>query len=343
MNPRVSVIIPVFNAEKYLRPCLDSVRDQTLKELEIICIDDGSTDSSGNICDEYAAHDERFVVIHQPNAGQSAARNKGIELARGKYIAFLDSDDWADLEMCEKAYRYAEQNASEVVQFLFHVEPPSPKFIRRLARLTHEHCTELFEKMECVEAGYCVVWNRLYLTEFLRKNRIRFLEGHLFEDEHFSRKVAWLARRIDILHEKLIFYRYGVGYSNRPGEERKKIQYIPLFTALKDDFEKCGAGLDVMDLVTKLKYYWFRKVYFQFRGTEFEEGIRQMITSSIRKDEWRHLVLPDRHLSPKTAAFFWSMNGKPVRAWLVRLLGIFPRWYDQVLANIAKRKARKKK
>lgn len=343
MTPSISIIIPVFNAEKYLRQCLDSVRNQTLKEIEIICIDDGSTDDSGKICDEYAAEDARFVVIHQANAGQSAARNRGIGLARGKYIAFLDSDDWADLEMCEKAWRLAEEKESEVVQFFYQTDFPSENFITKFHQLTSESCTELFEKIECVEAGYCVVWNRLYLTQFLRENQIRFIEGLLFEDEHFSRKVAWLARRIDILPEDLVTYRYGIGFSNRPSEKRRKIEYIPLFTALKDDFEKCGAGPDLLDYVTKLKFYWFRQVYCMFHGTELENEVRQMIVSSVRSNEWRMFLFPNRHLSPKTAAFFWFLAGKPVRACLVRTLGMIPRRIDKIRASLEKRKAVRRK
>jgi len=343
MTPYISIIIPIFNVEKYLRQCLDSVRNQTLKEIEILCIDDGSTDDSGKICDEYAAMDDRFVVIHQANAGPSAARNKGIELARGKYIAFLDSDDWLDLKMCEKVYRFAEQNTSEVVQFFYHVDPPSPIFIPRFDKITKDHYSELFEKLQCIEDGFSIVWNRLYQTEFLHRNQIYFLEGHLFEDEHFSRKVAWLTRRIDILHENLIFYRYGVGYSNRSGDEYKKIQYIPLFTALKDDFRTCGADVKLMAYLSRLKIRWFGYVYQQFRNTKFEKEVCQRIIASMEKDDWRMLWFTDRYLSPKTSAAFYFVAGKPVRACLVRTLGMIPQRIDKIRASLEKRKAVRRK
>lgn len=93
-TPLISVIIPVYNVEKYLRRCLDSVIAQTYQKLEIICVDDGSIDDSGKICDQYAVRDARIKVIHQENQGLSAARNRGIDAADGEYIAFVDSDDY---------------------------------------------------------------------------------------------------------------------------------------------------------------------------------------------------------------------------------------------------------
>ena len=103
-TPLISVIIPVYNVEKYLRRCLDSVIAQTYQNLEIICVDDGSIDDSGKICDQYAVRDARIKVIHQENQGLSAARNRGIDAADGEYIAFVDSDDYILEDMFERLY-----------------------------------------------------------------------------------------------------------------------------------------------------------------------------------------------------------------------------------------------
>ena len=92
--PKISVIIPVYNVEKYLRECLDSLLNQTFKDIEIICVNDGSTDGSLNILNEYASKDSRFIIINQNNQGLSAARNNGLNVAKGDYVAFLDSDDY---------------------------------------------------------------------------------------------------------------------------------------------------------------------------------------------------------------------------------------------------------
>ena len=106
--PQVSVIVPVYNTEKYLAQCVDSILAQTLRDIEVILVDDGSTDNSPAICDSYKSRDERIKVIHQQNKGLSAARNAGIRIASGKYIAFVDSDDFVDCKMYECMLHLAE-------------------------------------------------------------------------------------------------------------------------------------------------------------------------------------------------------------------------------------------
>ena len=97
----ISVIVPVYNVESYLEKCIESIQNQSYKSLEIILVNDGSTDSSGDICDKYAAHDKRIKVIHKKNGGLSSARNAGLEVANGDYIAFVDSDDYIEITMYE--------------------------------------------------------------------------------------------------------------------------------------------------------------------------------------------------------------------------------------------------
>ena len=116
-NVKVSVIIPVYNAEKYLRECLDSVIGQTLQDIEIICVDDGSTDNSLLILQEYAANDKRLKIVEQANQGAAAARNAGIAVAQGEYLAFLDADDLYYLEALQTAYVCAEKSNADVLLF----------------------------------------------------------------------------------------------------------------------------------------------------------------------------------------------------------------------------------
>lgn len=114
MKPLVSVIVPIYNVEKYLSKCIDSITNQTLTNIEIILVNDGSTDNSGIIADEYAKNDNRIKVIHKENGGQGSARNIGIDLAIGEYIGFVDSDDWIDLDMYEKLYNKANKYNSDI-------------------------------------------------------------------------------------------------------------------------------------------------------------------------------------------------------------------------------------
>lgn len=115
-RPDVSVIVPVYKTEAYLCKCLDSITAQTMNNIEIILVDDGSPDNCGAICDAYAAKDDRITVIHQQNAGASAARNAGLERATGRYLAFVDSDDWLEADMYEYLVCLAEKNGADMVQ-----------------------------------------------------------------------------------------------------------------------------------------------------------------------------------------------------------------------------------
>ena len=117
--PKISIIIPMYNVEKYLRRCLDSVANQTFQEWQAICVDDGSPDNSGKIAEEYAAKDKRFVVVHKENGGVSNARNIGISRARGQYIMFLDSDDCIHHQTLEIAYKFAVENDADLVSWRY--------------------------------------------------------------------------------------------------------------------------------------------------------------------------------------------------------------------------------
>ena len=116
-NPKLSVIIPVYNVEKYLRECLDSLVCQTLKEFEIICVNDASTDNSLEILERYARNDARFIIISQENQGPGVARNNAIDIAKGEYIVFVDPDDWIETNALEKIYNHFKKTNADVVQF----------------------------------------------------------------------------------------------------------------------------------------------------------------------------------------------------------------------------------
>lgn len=118
-NPLISIIVPVYNVEPYLSRCLDSLINQTMIEIEVICVNDGSKDKSLEILKDYASRDERIIVIDQPNSGVSIARNNALQKVRGEYYMFVDSDDWLDSETCEVAYSYAKQNNADCLMFSY--------------------------------------------------------------------------------------------------------------------------------------------------------------------------------------------------------------------------------
>lgn len=185
---KVSVVIPVYNVEKYLQECLDSVLNQTLADIEIICVDDGSTDKSGKILDEYEQIDDRVRVIHQENAGVSAARNRGIDEARGEYVKFVDSDDALDLRACEICYNKAKAENADIV--------------------LHNSVDMTFNEPQFSLLPPGVVWGGLYRTIFLKNNNIKFNESTMYgEDQAFNLICNPKANKIVCVSESLYMYR----------------------------------------------------------------------------------------------------------------------------------------
>ena len=214
-TPLVSVIIPVYNTEDYLRQCLDSAVNQTLKDIEIICINDGSTDHSPAILEEYQAKDPRVVIISQDNRGLSAARNCGMIKARGKYVYFLDSDDYVDSETLKRSTELAEKNDLDAVVFGFEQFADSDELLK-----IHPCMVNIFSGSERVYTGaeymsaakdggaYASrVWTAVWRRPFLEKNGIRFVEGILHEDMLFSFQAYMAADRVMAIPERLYHYR----------------------------------------------------------------------------------------------------------------------------------------
>lgn len=176
---KISVIIPVYNVEKYLKRCIESVINQTIKDLEIILVDDGSTDSSGRICDEYAKKDKRIKVIHKENGGLSDARNAGLDIARGYYISFVDSDDYIDNNMIEKLYYGCTKNNTDIAICDKILELENGKKFKE--KMYNNSC-ELNQKetYENILLYSPSVWNKLFKRELFTD--IRFPKGKLYED-----------------------------------------------------------------------------------------------------------------------------------------------------------------
>lgn len=194
--PKVSVIIPVYNVEKYLKQCLDSVINQTLKDIEIICINDGSTDTSGTILKEYAQKDSRIKIIIQENKGLSVARNSGLEIAQGEYVGFVDSDDYVDSNFYKKLYDSAKKNKADIAfTSIIKFEKDKEDIFFKVDK---EVCETNAQKkyMLCGIPKYCYVWNRIYKRKKLLSKHITFLNNIKFEDQDFSHKAIYYLWRV---------------------------------------------------------------------------------------------------------------------------------------------------
>ncbi|MDR3314700.1 MAG: glycosyltransferase [Oscillospiraceae bacterium] len=219
-NPLVSILVPVYNVEPYLAKCLDSILAQTYTSLEIILVDDGSTDASGGICDACAAKDARVRVIHQANQGLSGARNSGLDIAVGEYVMFVDSDDWIDQTMAEKLVAKAEECGSDVVQCgLWDVDPLTDTAKYDPKGFIFNHMESFAPQKMALSTFYCRYYFRcggnnsvclkLIRRPLLDKIPLRFVDTKEigYEDLLFSLCLYAVINRADYLAEPLYFYR----------------------------------------------------------------------------------------------------------------------------------------
>ncbi len=204
-NPKVSVIIPVYNVEKYLRECLDSVVNQTLKDIEIICVNDGSTDNSLQILEIYAAKDNRIKVITQENMGVSVARNSGLDIATGEYIIFVDSDDWSDLSLCKKILDNSEKTHADIICYAYNAVQDN-KFVYSNLKNINKLC-EKQDSLKRIIGNQVFVWDKAFKRKFLIDTGVKFVEGlKCAEDLVFCLTLFYKNPHYAYINESLYYY-----------------------------------------------------------------------------------------------------------------------------------------
>lgn len=207
MNEIVSIIVPVYNVEKYIDICIQSILKQTYKELQILLIDDGSLDMSGKICDEYAKKDPRINIVHKENEGVSVARNVGIEQAIGKYICFVDSDDYVT-EMYVAELVSAIESSDAEMAMCGHYRLQNGKYIPQgfKSRILSKEDEQFYWYM-CIDLKGRFLWNKIYLTELIKEKGIFFEKGiHPGEDTLFNLKYSFSVKKVKILDMPLYIY-----------------------------------------------------------------------------------------------------------------------------------------
>lgn len=207
MSPDVSIIIPVYNAEAYLPRCIDSVQNQTLHNWELLLVNDGSTDKSGAICDAYAARDSRIRVIHQENAGVSAARNAGLAAASGQYIGFVDADDWVDSEMFQSLCCLALGEACDIAMCdavtVYSDEHTEPDTITQLDHDCVLMRDQISPSLLLELAG--AVWRCLYRADLIRANDVVFPQKIKFSEDRIFNLLSF-GRANGIAYQKKAYY-----------------------------------------------------------------------------------------------------------------------------------------
>ena len=247
-NPKVSILVPICNVERYLRECLNSLVNQTLREIEIICINDGSTDSSLSIIREYERRDERIVVIDKPNSGYGDSMNKGIDLARGEYIGIVESDDFASLNMFETLYKEATKNDLDVVRSNYYAhrtgeDSSCDYLVENLAACGSYD--KVFHPIDNPRVFMCqpAIWTSIYKKSMIDKDEVRFLPtpGASFQDTAFYFKAFYAADRVKLLKDGYLHYR--IDNANSSVKNQNKLfcvcdEYAEVWDYAKRDLDK---------------------------------------------------------------------------------------------------------
>lgn len=236
-NELISVIVPVYQVEKYLERCVDSILKQTYTNIEVILVDDGSKDNSPAICDEYLEKDSRIKVIHKKNGGLSSARNAGIEKAEGDWLMFIDSDDCISLQMIERMYSICNDNGNGGTDIVIcgykrfsDIEEINEHELKKNTQMEVLDSDEAISRIYSRGINYVVAWNKIYRRKLF--DNIRYKEGKLNEDEFTTYKLFGNANRIIEIHEELYFYFYN---GNSITTNQKYIISNDLFEA----FDEC--------------------------------------------------------------------------------------------------------
>lgn len=287
---KVSVIVPVYNVKKYLAKCLDSIIAQTLKDIEIICVNDGSTDGSDKVLEEYKKKDARIQVVNRKNGGLSAARNTGMPYAKGKYIGFVDSDDYIEPTMYELMYYNAEHFQSQLVicaahkiddttGIVFDDDPYYtlgyfPKELDNRA-FTHVDTKDFFQDL-CVMA-----WNKLYLRSFLEEKNAKFPDGYIFEDGPFFTDIYFDMDRVTIVRDFLYYYRVNRANSIVCMGDKD-------FTDIFYVVNKMLNNLRKTPYFDEVKAYFLRK---KFKDMRYRYQVIQGRYKKMYYDQWREFWL----------------------------------------------------
>ena len=290
-EPVVSVIIPVYNVAPYLRQCLDSVVNQTLYEIQILCVNDGSTDGSREILQEYADHDARMTILDQPNRGAGAARNAALPHIKGLYTYFADPDDWLEPDLCEKTVRRIEETSAEIVYIRYFNEADAGQ---ELSGAFHKDLPEV--RVDSRHRKHFLLmmnspWMKLYRTEFLLKNDIRCSEMTPYEDVMMNWKACVLAEKIAVLDEALYHYRL-----LRPGSAgaERRWNHATIF-GISDEI-----GTELKQLG---KYSEYREAFLQQRLANF---FGRYVNNMTERDKPVYLSLVQGSLTCEDREFLLS-------------------------------------
>ncbi|MCL2763707.1 MAG: glycosyltransferase [Treponema sp.] len=291
INPKVSVILPVYNVENYLHQCMESLIKQSMQEIEIIAVNDESQDKSLEILEEYAKKDSRIMIINQKNGGAGKARNTGMDAAKGEYLSFLDPDDFFEYSMLEKAYNKAKMNNLDIVIYkcdFYNEENNSYTHNKWTLKMEHLPPYEPFSHRQFTLNIFGVFvgwsWDKLFKYNFIKENNIRFQEQRTSNDLYFVFSAIALAKRIAVIPEILIHQRRDSKESLSKTREKSWDNFYRALLELRVKLQKNG----IFDELEKdFISYSLHACLWNYRTLN---GVsRELLMESLKRDWFKNL------------------------------------------------------
>ena len=298
-QPKVSIIMPVYNVGKYLRQSLDSVVNQTLKDIEIICIDDGSTDDSYDILEEYKEKDSRIKVIHKSNKGTGAARNDGLRLAQGECIGFVDPDDWVKPNMFERLYTEIKEKNLDIAMCLpdgydekNNKYAPFPYFVDENFKNVIDNKVFNWKDLSPFRYPMCV-WNKLYTKKLLDDNKIEFAQGLDFEDHKVIFGALLTAQRVFFIREKLYVYRYNREGSILTDNNRRLLDHIQIFDIVENILQETNTYEALREDFLTYKIhnllYYYSMIKPEYKDEYYQKMVKSLKETNLTETEYSRL------------------------------------------------------
>ncbi len=297
-EPKISVIVPVYNVEQYLKKCLDSILSQTFSNIEIICVNDGSTDKSRKILEEYKKKDSRIIIVDKENGGLSSARNAGMKIAKGEFFSFIDSDDWVDITMLEKLYKNITVFNTDISICAVHqfdetnrkIDDSNPYYTLGYFDETFTNNIFSYKDTKPFIMDVCVMaWNKLYRRSLIDKCSAVFPDGLIFEDGPFFFTIFFQTNKVSIVRDFLYYYRINRKNSIIQKAGKKFLNVIDVAEIM---YEKIKDLPDFDDI----KYTFFRKKVEDFIY-RFEH-LKPKYKSAFAKKLVKESSLTDEKLFP---------------------------------------------
>lgn len=309
MLPKVSVVIPVYNVEKYLRQCLDSIIHQTLENIEIICVNDGSTDNSYAILKEYANKDSRIQIIDKDNSGYGHSMNLGIQHCTGEYIGIVESDDFAKPEMFEVLYKIAITHDLDVARCHFFTFKQRDGSIKKIDAYDIDSNVLINPQTNLsLFFQWPSVWANIYKRSFIQQYNLKFLEtpGASYQDTAFSFKVYACAKKLMLVSEPLIYYRIHEGSSIKSKNKA---------FCICDEFEEIITFCKNNSLYEKLK---FLICYLQYKTYKWNYNRLEMPYRYLFLLYWSKQIKKNKYLYSKINPYFAFKDIKKIQ--VIKLL-----------------------